>query len=102
MVKSKVGWSYIQWSLDTYDWRGRKPAEVMQTVKKKLHDGDIILCHDTKDYTPESTRQIIRYLEEQGYMPLTVDELFAKDGVELQPDTVYFRCDQGETSIRKD
>jgi hypothetical protein len=35
-------------------------------------------------------------------MPLTIDELFAKDGVELQPDTVYFRCDQGETTIRKD
>jgi len=102
MVKSKVGWSYIQWSLDTYDWRGGKTAEVMQKVRKKLHDGDIILCHDTKDNTPESARQIIRYLEEQGYMPLTIDELFAKDGVELQPDTVYFRCDQGETSIRKD
>ena len=102
MVKAKVGWAYIQWSLDTYDWRGGKTAEVMQKVRKKLHDGDIILCHDTKDNTPESTRQIIRYLEEQGYMPLTIDELFAKDGVVLQPDTVYYRCDQGETSIRKD
>ena len=102
MIKAKVGWSYIQWSLDTYDWRGIKTAEVMQKVKKKLHDGDIILCHDTKDNTPESARQIIHYLEEEGYMPLTIDELFAKDGVELQPDTVYFRCDQGETTIRKD
>ena len=35
-------------------------------------------------------------------MLLTVDELFAKDGVELQPNKVYFRCDQGDTSIRKD
>ena len=102
MVKAKVGWSYIQWSLDTYDWRGGKTAEVMQKVRKKLRDGDIILCHDTKDNTPESTRQIIHYLEEQGYMPLTIDELFAKDGVALQPDTVYFRCNQGETTIRKD
>ena len=102
MIKAKVGWSYIQWSLDTYDWRGSKTAEVLQKVKKKLHNGDIILCHDIKDNTPESTRQIIHYLEEEGYMPLTIDELFAKDGVELQPDTVYFRCDQGETSIRKD
>ena len=35
-------------------------------------------------------------------MLLTVDELFAKDGVELQPNKVYFHCDQGDTSIRKD
>ena len=102
MIKAKVGWSYIQWSLDTYDWRGIKTAEVLSKVKKKLRDGDIILCHDIKDNTPESVRQIVRYLDEAGYITLTIDELFAKDGVELQPDTVYFRCDQGETSIRKD
>ena len=102
MMKAKVGWSYIQWSLDTYDWRGGSTAGVMSKVRKKLRDGDIILCHDIKDNTPESARRIVHYLEEQGYLPLTVDELFAKDGVELEPDKVYFRCDQGDTSIRKD
>ena len=71
-------------------------------MKNKLRDGDIILCHDIKDNTPESARLILEYLEEQGYMALTIDELFAKDGVTLEPDTVYFRCDQGDTSIRKD
>ena len=102
MVEVKVGWAYIQWSLDTYDWRGRKPAEVLSSVKKKIRDGDIILCHDIKDHTPESTRQIVRYLEEEGYMLLTVDELFAKDGVTLEKYKVYYRCEQGETGIRKD
>ena len=102
MIEVKVGWAYIQWSLDTYDWRGIKTAQVLSAVKKKIHDGDIILCHDIKDHTPESTRQIVRYLEEQGYMLLTVDELFAKDGVKLEKYKVYYRCDQGETSIRKD
>ena len=102
MIKAKVGWSYIQWSLDTYDWRGRKTSAVMSKVKKAIQDGDIILCHDIKDNTPESTRQMVRYLEEQGYMLLTIDELFAKDGVELQPDTVYYRCVNGDTSNRPD
>lgn len=102
MIEVKVGWAYIQWSLDTYDWRGLSTSAVMNKVRKKLHDGDIILCHDIKDHTPESTRQIIRYLEEEGYMPLTIDELFAKDGVTLQPNKVYYRCYQGDTSIRKD
>ena len=102
MIEVKVGWAYIQWSLDTYDWRGLSTSTVVGKVKKLLRNGDIILCHDIKDHTPESTRQIIRYLEEEGYMPLTIDELFAKDGVELQPNKVYYRCDEGETSIRKD
>ncbi|MBR2823062.1 MAG: polysaccharide deacetylase family protein [Clostridia bacterium] len=102
MIKAKVGWSYIQWSLDTYDWRGRKTTAVMSKVKKAIQDGDIILCHDIKDNTPESTRQMVRYLEEEGYMLLTIDELFAKDEVELQPDTVYYRCVDGDTSKRSD
>ena len=102
MIEVKVGWPYIQWSLDTYDWRGISTREVLNKVKKKIHDGDIILCHDIKDHTSESTRQIVRWLEEEGYMLLTVDELFVKDGVELEPNKVYFRCDQGDTSIRKD
>ena len=102
MIKAKAGWAYIQWSLDTYDWRGGPTSGVMEKVRKLLHDGDIILCHDIKDNTPESARQIVHYLEEQGYLPLTVDELFAKDGVVLEPNKVYYRCDQGETSIRKD
>ncbi len=102
MVKAKVGWAYIQWSLDTYDWRGISTAEVMGKVQRLLQDGDIILCHDIKKNTPESARQIVHYLEEQGFMPLTIDELFAKDGVVLEPNTVYYRCRDGVTSIRKD
>ena len=102
MIKVKVGWAYIQWSLDTYDWRGLSTAKVLKKVKSQIHDGDIILCHDIKDHTPESTRQIVRYLEEEGYMLLTIDELFAKDGVQLEKYKVYFRCDHGDTSMRKD
>lgn len=102
MIRAKVGWSYIQWSLDTYDWRGRTTAQVMSKVKRTIQDGDIILCHDIKDNTPESTRQMVKYLEEHGYMLLTVDELFAKDGVTLQPDTVYYRCQDGNTEKRDD
>ena len=102
MIEVKVGWAYIQWSLDTYDWRGISTAAVMRKVKNKLRDGDIILCHDIKNNTAESTGQIARYLEEEGYMLLTIDELFAKDGVKLEPNKVYYHCEQGDTSIRKD
>ena len=35
-------------------------------------------------------------------MPLTIDELFAKDGVKLEKYKVYFRCENGDTSMRND
>ena len=98
MQKAKVQWAFIQWSLDTYDWRGRSPSAVLSSVKKKIQDGDIILCHDIKENAPESTRRIVHYLEEQGYIFLTVDELFAKDGVELEIGEVYYRCQDGVTT----
>lgn len=101
MIKAKVGWPLIQWSLDTYDWRGRSSGTVLSSVKKQISDGDIILLHDIKDNTPKSAAAIANYLAEHGYMLLTIDELFAKDGVELQPDTVYYRCVDGDTSIKK-
>lgn len=101
MIKAKTGWPLIQWSLDTYDWRGRSTRTVLGTVKKQISDGDIILCHDIKDNTPESALQIANYLAEEGYILLTIDELFAKDGVTLESDTVYFHCDDGDTSIKK-
>ena len=98
MAKAKVGWPYIQWSLDTYDWRGRSTKSVMSNVKKQIEDGDILLLHDIKDKTPATTAAIVEYLQEQGYLLLTLDELFAKDGVELTPDKVYYRCQDGDTT----
>lgn len=98
MIKAKVGWPLIQWSLDTYDWRGRSTSTVLKSVKKQISDGDIILCHDIKKNTPASAEKIANYLAEEGYILLTIDELFAKDGVTLEPDTVYYRCVDGDTS----
>lgn len=101
MIKAKTGWPLIQWSLDTYDWRGRSPERVLSTVKKQISDGDIILCHDIEANTPQAVSLILGWLEDNGYMPLTIDELFAKDGVALQSDTVYYRCAGGVTSRKK-
>ncbi len=101
MEKAKVGWAYIQWSLDTYDWRGRNTATILKEVQKQASDGDIILMHDIKDKTPETALAVAQWLQENGFMLLTVDELFAKDGIELQPDHTYWHNADGDTSIKK-
>ena len=57
--------------------------------------------HDIKDRTPKLAKALIEWLQEQGYMILTIDELFAKDRVVLQEDGVYFRCEDGVTTIKQ-
>ena len=101
MIDAKAGWPLIQWSVDTYDWRGRSTNTIMKNVKKQFTDGDIVLMHDSKEKTPETAKVMAEWLKENGYILLTIDELFAKDGVVLEPDVVYFRCDDGVTTIKK-
>ena len=101
MIKAKGGMPLIQWSVDTYDWREeRTNATILKNVKKQFTDGDIVLMHDIKDRTPKLAKALIEYLQEEGYMILTIDELFAKDGVTLEEDVVYFRCENGVTTIK--
>ena len=100
MIDAKVGWPLIQWSVDTYDWRGRYVSTIMKNITGQFTDGDIVLMHDIKDNTPDLVTTLVPWLQEQGYMLLTIDELFAKDGVTLEGDTVYFRCEDGVTTIK--
>lgn len=100
MINAKVGWPLIQWSVDTYDWRGRSVTSIMNNIRGQFTDGDIVLMHDIKDQTPDLLLTLIPWLQEQGYMLLTIDELFAKDSVTLEPDTVYFRCENGVTTLK--
>lgn len=98
MVKAEAGWPYIQWSLDTYDWRGRSANNILNKIKKEATDGDIVLFHDIKDLSADIAAKVIPYLMDEGFMFVTIDELFARDGVVLENEKVYYRCIDGDTS----
>ncbi len=100
MAQAKLGWPLIQWSVDAADWVGEdgpNPRTTASNIAAGTDDGGIILMHDMKRNSIEATRLFIEKLQEQGYIFLTVDELFAKDGVALQPNTPYWRCTDGRT-----
>ena len=100
-IKAKGGMPLIQWSIDTYDWRGRSTSTIMKNVEKQFTDGDVVLMHDIKDATPATAKTMIQWLKANGYMILTIDELFAKDGVTLEADHVYYRCEDGVTDRKQ-
>ncbi len=65
----------IQWDVDTLDWKGYGPNQVIARVRDKIDSGSIILCHNNADYVIENTRLILTTLKNQGYNFLTVSEL---------------------------
>ena len=104
MARAQIGWPLIQWTSQGTDWKGdngRDPYEVMAAIVGTADDGGIILMHDMQGNSVAASEMFITRLQEKGYIFLTVDELFAKDGVELQPDTPYWRCTGGVTTKEK-
>ena len=101
MANAKLGWPLIQWTAQASDWEGedgRDPYTVASVIVANTHDGDIILMHDLKKNSISASEMFITTLQERGFIFLTVDELFAKDGVTLEPDTAYWRCLDGVTT----
>ena len=101
MAEAQMGWPLIQWSVDAQDWQGEDgpdPRITADNIVAGADAGGIILMHDLKRNSIAATERIVQRLHEQGYMFLTVDELFAKDGVALMPDTPYWRCSDGQTT----
>ncbi len=98
MAAAELGWPLIQWTVEASDWSGENgpdPAMTSGNIFAGTDDGGIILMHDSRSNSIEASELFIKRLQEAGYIFLTVDELFAKDGVVLQPDTAYWRCTNG-------
>ncbi|TMV49505.1 polysaccharide deacetylase family protein [Paenibacillus mesophilus] len=74
----------VQWTVDTRDWAGTTPEEMLEKVKKQTKPDGIILMHcfggknGKLDNTVEALPKMIDYLKEEGYTFVTVPELLAE------------------------
>lgn len=71
------GYQMIIWSLDTHDWQGRMPNEIVSAVLNGIQGGDILLFHDytAKANTITALERLIPELLKDGYEFVTVSEL---------------------------
>lgn len=107
-VLNQVNMPFIQWSVDTNDWRwkdeahkGRTPEEraaKMQEIADMVLDtaeaGDIVLMHDIYDFTADLAAIVIPGLAAKGFKMVTVSEMYAAYGETLKPSTIYFNIDR--------
>ncbi len=75
-----MDYKLILWSIDTLDWNKKTSLQyVLNTVRKNIKDGSIILCHDyvvrEKSVTIEALDILIPELLSQGYEFVLASEL---------------------------
>lgn len=74
-VGADLGVSFINWSVDSLDWKSQNAKIIYYDIMTKVKNGSIILCHDTHSTTVEAMEQVIPDLIAQGYHFVTVSEL---------------------------
>ena len=70
---------YIQWSVDSLDWRGLNCQQMLERIIPKTKSGDILLFHNDTAHTAESLDKILIELEKKGFSFLKVSDLIYKD-----------------------
>ena len=79
----------IYWSVDPQDWKVLDTGKVVDAVLSTVQPGDIILLHDFYATSVDAALQIIDQLQAQGFVFVTVEELFRIQGVEPQAGVLY-------------
>jgi peptidoglycan/xylan/chitin deacetylase (PgdA/CDA1 family) len=84
-----LGYSIINWTVDTEDWKLRNANSVYNAVMREAKEGSIILLHDIFHFTAVAARRFIPALINRGYQLVTVSELLDRHHGELEPGKVY-------------
>lgn len=83
------------WSIDSRDWSLQNAAKIHKEVMGQLHNGAIILFHDTHAATVEALKTILPEIKAAGYQVLTVDELMSFRE-SLKSSTHYYHLDMNK------
>lgn len=81
-----LGMTAVQWDVDSIDWKGKTPAEILERVRSKTVNGSILLFHLGKENTAEVLPQVTEYLQNSGYSFVTVSELLPDGDYDILPD----------------
>ncbi len=95
MAAKRNGMSVILWS-QSGNAHAPDAASIYENVLvqeidgRQLHDGDIVLLHDTKERMVEASELLIPELIRQGYQLVTVQELLHYSGTGMEPGGQYY------------
>ena len=88
-VQNKAECPIILWSIDPKDWGDKNADRETAQIVSEARDGAIVLMHDIYPASVEAALRAVDELHKQGYLFVTVEQLFAARGIALQPGEVY-------------
>ena len=87
----EIGVAFINWSVDTLDWKLKNADAIYNEIMKDAADGHIILCHDLHKTTVDAMEKAIPELIEEGYQLVTVSELLTCRGGKIEDGNIYYK-----------
>ncbi len=79
----------IYWTVDSEDWKLLDAKKVTDRVLASVGPGDVILLHDFYPTSVDAALEIIDQMLAQGYVFVTLEELFRIQGVTPQAGVLY-------------
>lgn len=79
-VANGNGVNVTLWNVDTLDWQNRDASITLQKAKEGIYDGAVILFHDLYPTSLEAIKQLVPYIQSQGYQLVTVSDIFKYKG----------------------
>lgn len=90
-LSEEFSYPLIHWSLAGGDSGVTRGAStVSNKVIYNIRDGSVVLLHDSGELVATYTGTILDYMEENGILCVTVQELYADAGVPLEARRIYF------------
>lgn len=91
-VQSMAGCPIILWSIDPEDWGDKNTDRIVRHIVENASNGAIVLLHDIYPTSVEAALRVVDELHAQGYLFVTVEQLFAAGGIALENGEVYCRA----------
>ncbi len=98
-LRMGIGYPLIHWSLAAGDSGNPHADQIAEYVIKYVRNGDVVLLHDINPVVGEYSEEIVKSLIEQGFLLVTVEELFADAGIPLTEGNVYYSTRRVESGL---